>query len=77
VDAKGVMSGTFTLDGAELVSGTLTGGVNSDTTKMKFVLKDSNDFPVFNMAGVRLRGEPAIPGDWSATISGDGRSFDS
>jgi len=71
VDAKGVMSGTFTLDGAELVSGTLTGRVNSDTTKMKLVLKDSNDFPVFKMAGVRLRGEPAIPGDWSASISGD------
>jgi hypothetical protein len=70
-DAKGVMSGTFTLEGAELVSGTLTGSVNSDNTKMKLVLKDSNDLPVFNMAGVRLRGEPDILGDWSATISGD------
>jgi hypothetical protein len=80
VDAKGVMSGTFTLSdlgGVELVGGTLTGRVNSDTTKMKLALKDSNDFPVFNMAGVRLRGEPAIPGDWSASVSGDATgSFD-
>jgi hypothetical protein len=80
-DRQGLMSGAFTLSdlrGVDLVSGTLTGSVNSVTTKMKLVLKDSNDFPVFNMAGVRLRGEQVIPRDWNATISGDVEgSFDS
>jgi hypothetical protein len=74
VDAQGLLSGAFTLtklQSAESVSGNLKGDLNLNATKMTLVLRDSNESPVFNMAGVRLLSEPDILGDWSATISGD------
>jgi hypothetical protein len=81
VDGRGLMSGTFTLfdlRGVELASGNLAGNLNLSATKMTLRLKDSNEAPVFNMAGVRLLSEPVIPGDWSGTLSEDVTgSFDS
>jgi len=82
VDAKGLLSGIFTINNLEgvvgPVSGNLVGSVNSNATQMMLVLKDSSELPVFNMTGLRLLSEPEILGGWSAKISGDATgSFDS
>jgi hypothetical protein len=76
IDAKGVISGTFGLSNIATIpqssgSGTLTGKVNLNATKMTLKLIDPNGAPIFNMSGVRLLSEPSIPSGWNATISGD------
>jgi hypothetical protein len=75
IDVKGLISGTYGISDIKTVppssgSGTLTGSVNLNATKMTLKLKDSNGAPLFNMSGLRLLSEPTIPLNWNATISG-------
>jgi hypothetical protein len=78
IDEKGLISGTFGRSNIETVppssgSGTFTGRVNINATKITLKLKDPNGAPLFNMSGVRLLSEPSIPSDWNATLPGDVR----
>ena len=82
IDTNGFITGTYGLSGIGTEppasgSGNIAGSVNSNATKMTLAVKDLNELPVSNMAGVRLLNEPDILGNWVATISGDAiGSFD-
>lgn len=80
VDEQRLVSGTFTLydlSDTELESGSLTGNINSNATKMTLVLKDLNNVTVFSMKGKRLLSDPEVSGNWTATITGSATgSFD-
>jgi hypothetical protein len=75
------MNGTYIihdLNSVVLEGGNFSGGVNGAVTTMTVRLNKSNGEPLFNMSGVRLLGEPVIPVDWKANISGHAQgAFDS
>jgi hypothetical protein len=72
VDAQGAMSGAFTIrdftSGTVLGSGSLTGSVDSSSKKLKLNLTASGG--TISISGVRFVSDPAIPGDWTGTLSG-------
>jgi hypothetical protein len=74
VDTKGVISGTYLINdfgSLELGSGNITGSVDLNGTKLTLKLNRLNGDHLFNMSGIRLLGEPAIPANWTGKISGN------
>jgi hypothetical protein len=75
VDAKGSMSGTYTIydfwnPTNVLSTGNVTGSVDSSSKKLKLELTTANETPLFSLSGTRLPDDPTIPGQWTANLSG-------
>jgi hypothetical protein len=72
VDAQGAMSGAYTIrdftSGTVLGSGSFTGSVDSSSKKLTLNLTASGG--TISISGVRFVSDPAIPGDWTGTLSG-------
>jgi hypothetical protein len=69
------MNGNYTLhafenSGIVLGDGNFTGGLDPSALKLNLTMKNSNGTPAFCMNGLRLLEPPAVPQDWTATLTG-------
>jgi len=72
MNAQGSMSGTYTIrdftNGSGLGSGSFTGSIDSSSKKLTLSLTNSGG--TITVSGVRFVSNPAIPGNWTGTLSG-------
>ena len=69
------MSGSCTLHAFEDVStllgnGNFTGGLDPSALKLNLTMKNSDGTPAFSMSGLRHLEPPAVPPDWTGTLTG-------
>jgi uncharacterized repeat protein (TIGR02543 family) len=75
IDGKGLMSGSYRLNAFDnpsilLGDGNLTGWLDLSALRLNLTMKNSNGTPAFSMNGLRLLEPPAVPQDWTGTLSG-------
>jgi len=75
VDSQGKMSGAYAIypfanPASVFYTGNVAGTVDSNSKKLTLSLTTLDGIPVFSLSGTRLPGEPTIPAQWVANLSG-------